>query len=117
MGVITEVLSDEKGLVWPEEIAPARFYLINLGSDEKVIESCNEVYNRLKDEGIEVLYDDRDVHAGEKFADADLMGIPYRIVISSKTVAQEKVELKSRLSSETELLSIDKLIETFGVKL
>ncbi len=117
MGVIAEILSDDKGLVWPEEIAPARFYLINLGSDSEVIEAANELYKRLIDEGIEVLYDDRDVHAGEKFADADLSGIPYRVVISNKTVAQEKVELKPRLSSEPELLSIDKLIETFGVKL
>lgn len=117
MGVIAEVLSDDKGLVWPEEIAPARFYLINLGTDKEVIDNCNEVYNRLIDQGIEVLYDDRDVHAGEKFADADLSGIPYRVVISKKTVPQNKVELKSRLSNDSELLSIDKLIETFGVKL
>lgn len=117
MGVIAEVLSDERGLVWPEEIAPAQFYLINLGNEQDVIEYCNELYKRLIDHGIAVLYDDRDVHAGEKFADADLMGIPYRVVVSNKTVAQKKVELKSRLSNETELLSIDKLVETFGVKM
>lgn len=117
MGVIAETMSDDKGLVWPEEVAPARFYLINLGTDEEVVEATNEVYRHLIDEGIEVLWDDRDVHAGEKFADADLSGVPYRIVVSGKTVAQKKVELKPRLSSESDLLSIDKLIETFGVKL
>lgn len=117
MGVIAEVLSDDKGLVWPEEIAPARFYLINLGTDSDVIEFTNQLYKRLIDEEIEVLYDDRDVHAGEKFADADLSGVPYRLVVSNKTATQKKVELKPRLSSETELLSIDKLIETFGVTL
>jgi prolyl-tRNA synthetase len=117
MGVIAEVLSDDKGLIWPEEIAPARFYLINLGNEGEVTDRANELYKRLIDEGIEVLYDDRNVHAGEKFADADLSGIPYRIVISNKTVVQDKVELKSRASSETELLTVDKLIETFGVKL
>jgi prolyl-tRNA synthetase len=117
MGLIAEVLSDDKGLVWPQEIAPARFYLINLGTDEAVIDYCNEVYTRLIDEGIEVLYDDREVHAGEKFADADLSGIPFRIVISNKTVVQKKVELKSRVSDTTEMLSLDKLIETYGVKL
>lgn len=116
MGVIAEILSDDKGLVWPEEIAPARFYLINLGSDSDVVEAANELYKRLIDEGIEVLYDDRDVHAGEKFADADLSGIPYRLVISGKTIAQNKVEVKPRLSTEPELLSVDKLVETFGVK-
>jgi prolyl-tRNA synthetase len=110
-------MSDDKGLVWPEEIAPFRFYLINLGTDKEVVDATNEVYRHLIDEGIEVLWDDRDVRAGEKFADADLSGIPYRIVVSGKTVAQKKVELKPRLNSDTELLSLDKLIETFGVKL
>ena len=117
MGVIAEVLSDEKGLVWPIEISPARFYLINLGSDEEVVEFANELYKRLIDDGIEVLYDDRDVRAGEKFADADLSGIPYRVVVSNKTVVQKKVEVKSRVGNDEELLTIDKLIETFGVTL
>jgi len=117
MGVIAEELSDDKGLIWPEEIAPARFYLINLGNDQEIVERTNEVYKRLIDEGIEVLYDDRDVRAGEKFADADLSGIPYRVVVSKNTVVQNKVELKSRVSNETELITLDKLIESFGVKL
>jgi prolyl-tRNA synthetase len=117
MGVIAEILSDDKGLIWPEEVSPARFYLINLGNEAEVIDMADEVYKRLIDDGIEVLYDDRDVHAGEKFADADLSGIPYRLVISNKTVAQKKIEVKSRISGETELLTLDKLIEEHGEKL
>jgi prolyl-tRNA synthetase len=84
MGLIAEVLSDDKGLVWPEEIAPAKIYLISLGNDDKVIKAAEEVYDRLTHNGVEVLYDDRDVRAGEKFADAELMGIPYRVVLIDK---------------------------------
>jgi prolyl-tRNA synthetase len=117
MGVIAEVMGDEKGLVWPEEVAPARFYLASLGIDTEVTEKADELYQKLVDEGIEVLYDDRDARAGEKFADADLSGIPYRVVISNKTIAEGKVEVKPRQSDQVEMVSIDKLIEKFGVKL
>jgi prolyl-tRNA synthetase len=117
MGVIAELMSDENGLVWPEEIAPVRFYLAPIGEGDKVKTAADELYKRLTDEGITVLYDDRDVRAGEKFADAELIGIPYRVVISEKTLQQEKVELKSRTNKETELITVNKLIETIGVKL
>jgi prolyl-tRNA synthetase len=117
MGVIAEVFNDKGGLIWPEEIAPYRFYLASLGDSKDVTEAADELYKRLTDEGIEVLYDDRNVRAGEKFADADLIGIPYRIVISDKTIAEEKVELKHRIDGKTEMLSVNKLIETFGIKL
>ncbi|MEI9913528.1 MAG: aminoacyl--tRNA ligase-related protein [Candidatus Saccharibacteria bacterium] len=101
MGVIAEKLSDDRGLVWPKSVAPALVYLIRLGDEPEVVKQADELYEKLTSEGIEVLYDDRDMRAGEKFADADLIGIPYRLVISSKTVEQGVIELKERTSEDT----------------
>lgn len=107
MGVIAEKLSDDKGLVWPENIAPFKVYLARLGDAPEVVKAADELYDQLQETHIEVLYDDRDVRPGEKFADAELLGIPYRIVVSDKTVAEGKVELKARTASETTLLTAD----------
>ena len=77
MGTIVEVLSDEKGIIWPENIAPFKVHLLALGEDENVRKSADEIYSLLLDKNIEVLYDDRiGASAGEKFADADLLGMP-----------------------------------------
>lgn len=111
MGLLAEHFADDKGLVWPEAIAPFKVYLARLGDDTAVVKAADEAYERLTVAGIMVLYDDRDMRAGEKFADADLMGIPYRLVASSKTVAQGEVELKARASAEAELLSLDAVIK------
>lgn len=105
MGVIAEVLSDEKGLIWPEEITPFKTALISLGDSQAVKKSAEKLYQDLTGAGIEVLYDDRDLRAGEKFADADLTGIPSRIVISDKTIDQRKYEFKRRNNDKVELLS------------
>lgn len=104
MGVIVEKFADEKGLVWPENIAPARVYLIRLGDSPDVTAAGDKLYADLTDAGIAVLYDDRDERAGEKFADADLMGIPYRLVISEKTIANNQIEAKQRLSTDVKLV-------------
>ncbi len=104
MGVIAEKMSDDKGLVWPENIAPTRVYLATIGAHNKVTEAANSLYESLQKNGIEVLYDDRDVRPGEKFADADLIGIPYRVVISEKTVEADQIEVKRRTSTEVELI-------------
>jgi prolyl-tRNA synthetase len=104
MAAIAEVLSDDRGLVWPENIAPARVYLATIGADNKVTEAANSLYESLQKNGIEVLYDDRDVRPGEKFADADLIGIPYRVVISEKTIGTDQIEVKQRTGSEVELI-------------
>ncbi len=104
MGVIAECLSDDKGLVWPVHIAPALVYLACLGNGAETKKEADQLYGRLSDQGIQVLYDDRDVSAGEKFADADLLGIPYRIVVSEKTIAEHKFELKKRVDHDTQLL-------------
>ena len=104
MGVIVEKLADEKGLVWPENVAPYKYYLIAIG--EKAGEVAEDFYAKHSDETI---FDDRDARPGEKFADADLMGIPKRIVISDKTLAKNEVELTDRATGETELLPLEKL--------
>lgn len=114
MGLIAEHFADKKGLVWPENIAPAQVYLARLGDDKKVIDAADTLYKELEDGGVSVLYDDRDVRAGEKFADADLIGLPYRLVISEKTMADHKVEVKKRRSEAAELMSVQdvkKLLE------
>jgi len=111
MGVIAEVLSDDSGLIWPEEIAPARAVLIRLGDEETVHKTTEKLYKGLTDAQIEVLYDDRDLRAGEKFTDADLIGVPYRIVVSDKTIAQHKYELKHRTQPHTQLLDESGIIK------
>jgi len=100
MGTAVEVHHDEKGILWPESIAPFRIHLIALEGGEL---KASEIYDTLTQKGIEVLYDDRQgVSAGEKFADADLLGIPYRVVISKKTLEQESIEIKKREQQSTE---------------
>ena len=105
MGVIAEKMSDEKGLVWPVNIAPYHVYLVRIGESDETVAEADKFYDEMQTAGIEVLYDDRDVRAGEKFADADLIGIPYRIVVSNKTVASGKHEFKPRTTSDSELLT------------
>ena len=113
MGTIAELLSDDRGLVWPKEIAPFRVYLASLGASTEVEKAAEEAYKHLTAAGIGVLYDDRKaITAGEKFADADLLGIPYRVVISEKTIAARQFELKARTAKETELLNLEDLIKT-----
>lgn len=113
MGTIAEVLSDERGLVWPEAIAPAKVYIARLGDKPAVVKAADELYEELLQKGIEVLYDDRDARAGEKFADADLFGVPYRIVISDKLVAEKQFELKSRSTQTSHTLSKSDLFAKF----
>lgn len=111
MGVIAEHFSDQKGIVWPEQVAPFRIYLAPLGQDTAIVAAADELYNRLTAAGISVLYDDRDVRPGEKFADADLMGIPYRVVVSAKTLQAGGVELKRRTESEASIHSVAAILD------
>jgi len=110
MGVIVEHFADDKGIVWPDGIAPFQVYLAQLGTEEKVSKEADNLYKTLTDRGIAVLYDDRDVRAGEKFADADLLGVPYRIVVSAKTLAAAQYEVKKRTESDTHMMSRDEVI-------
>ena len=114
MGTIAELLSDDKGLVWPENIAPAKVYLARLGDSPEVIKQADELYNRLTTANITVLYDDRNARPGQKFADADLMGIPQRVVISDKTVLAQTYELKARTGPEATNVSLQDLLKTLG---
>lgn len=108
VGVIAEKFADEKGLVWPDAVAPAKVQLISLNENE----AADKLFESFKAEGIGVIYDDRDVRAGEKFADADLLGIPHRVVVSQKTLGSEvaSVEYKARSSDETEIVPMEQIV-------
>ena len=111
MGVIAEKLSDDKGLIWPENIAPYKVYLVSIGN---VTEQAEALYEKLQQAGITVLFDDRDERPGAKFADAELIGLPYRVTISERLLAEEKLEFTVRKTGETELLTLDDLIARIG---
>jgi prolyl-tRNA synthetase len=111
VGLLAEHFADDKGLVWPENIAPAKVYLARLGDSAVTVKYADKLYKRLMNKGVETLYDDRDMRPGEKFADADLMGIPHRIVISDKTIAADKVEYKQRTDGDAKLISEEEFLE------
>lgn len=114
LAAIVEAHADEKGIIWPENVAPAAVYLARLGEDPEVIKEADKLYNKLQEEGIEVLYDDRDVRPGEKFADADLMGIPHRVVVSQKTLEAGKLEYKARNEKDSKMISEPELFSILG---
>lgn len=111
MGVIAEKFADERGLVWSDAIAPARVYLINIGNDDDVVKNTTKLYEELKKAGIEVIWDDRDARPGEKFADAELMGIPHRVVVSPKLLAQNLLEYQPRTLDIAENLTTETLFD------
>lgn len=116
MGVIAEHFSDDKGLVWPKSVAPAMVYLASVGESEAVKNQADKLYDDLIKSNISVIYDDRDARPGQKFADAELMGIPYRVVVSEKTLENNSFELKSRTSDDTRLVSQEELVKTLENK-
>ncbi len=110
MGTVVEVLSDDKGIIWPESIAPFKVHLLSLGDDEKVNEEASKIYESLE-KNTEVLFDDRkEVSAGEKFADADLLGIPYRAVVSARSLKEGGIELKKRNEEKGKIISLEDLL-------
>lgn len=112
MGVIVEKYADEKGLVWPKSIAPFQVHLISLaGEHEEVKKEAERLYEELVERGIDVLYDDRNVRAGEKFADAELIGIPQRLVVSEKTMAQGGIESMDRMTGATTMIPEGRVLE------
>ncbi|MBU2009900.1 prolyl-tRNA synthetase [Patescibacteria group bacterium] len=106
MGAVTEVLADKKGLVWPKAIAPFSVHILSLNQDGEAL----KIYNALTEKGIEVLLDDRDLRAGEKFADADLIGIPIRVVVSPKSLDAGGVEVRRRNEDESRIISAQALM-------
>jgi prolyl-tRNA synthetase len=113
MGTVVEVNHDDRGIIWPKAVAPFLVHLIGVGDNKKIKVTTDKIYNILQKEKIEVLYDDRqEKSVGEKFAEADLIGIPYRIVISEKTLKTNSVELKERDKNTVKLVKISQLLKT-----
>lgn len=112
VGVITEHFADDKGLVWPEAVAPYKVYLASLGDIAEVKQAADQAYQSLKAAGVSVLYDDRDERPGEKFADADLFGLPYRVVVSEKSLQAGGLELKKRTQTDTKITSPTELVDS-----
>jgi prolyl-tRNA synthetase len=109
LGTLVEVFHDDKGIIWPKSVSPYSAHLIHI-ENSGIKENAKKVYETLEKEGIEVLWDDRiDVSVGEKFADADLIGISVRLVISEKSAG--KIEWKQRNSEKTELLNLEEVIK------
>lgn len=110
MGVIVEKFADEHGIVWPDNVAPYKLYLVRIGQSDEVVAEADKLYQAFQEKGIEVLYDDRDARPGEKFADADLLGIPHRVVVSEKTMQAGKLEYKARAEATSEAIEVDTLL-------
>lgn len=109
MAAVVEAHHDDKGIIWPASIAPFAVHLLRLGNDNEAIAQADALYDELQQAGIEVLYDDTNKRPGEKFADADLLGLPHRIVVSAKTVAAGQLEYKSRENTVSELIATAEL--------
>ena len=115
MGAIVEALSDDKGIVWPGSVAPFAVHLVALNTEnDEVRDYADTIYTALRERGVEVLYDDRPLRAGEKFADSDLIGIPYRVVVSEKTKEQNAFEVVERKTGEVTYHSEEELYESFN---
>lgn len=114
LGTVVEVYHDQKGIIWPESVAPFRVHLIQLNQGRGVVKNSQKVYNELLRQEVEVLLDDRrDLSAGQKFADADLIGIPFRLVISERT--KDKIEFRRRNQKEAKLITLNQLIKKVTV--
>ena len=112
MGVIVEKFADDKGLIWPENIAPAKVYLVQIGSQSRA--TADKLYQKLQSAGVETIYDDRDERPGVKFADAELLGIPYRVTVSDRLLGDGKWEVSTRQTGEQRLLTADELLATLN---
>lgn len=106
LGTVVEILSDNKGIVWPESVAPFQVHLLSLGADKE----ANEWYEKLQSAGIETLFDDREVSAGEKFGDSDLLGMPWRVVVSKRSLEKGGAEMKRRTESESKIVLFDEVL-------
>lgn len=111
LACVIEENHDEHGIMWPVTVAPYQIHLLGLGTSEEVLDTCEEVYTMLSEDKIEVLYDDRDESAGVKFNDADLLGMPLRITISSRSLSLGGAEVKLRRESEAQIIPISKLLD------
>jgi prolyl-tRNA synthetase len=112
MGALVEVFNDEKGIIWPKSVAPYAVHLVSLGADDNVKQEAEKLYNQLSEKCVEVLWDDRDASAGAKLADADLIGIPTRVIVSKKTLEQNSVEVKERNEKDAKFYKFSSLLRT-----
>ena len=112
MGVIVEKFADDKGLVWPEEVAPARVHLVQIGKES--VAAADKLYDTLQHAGITVLYDDRAARPGEKFADAELLGMPTRVTVSDRLLETEEWEVVDRRTGKQQRLTTSQLLATLG---
>lgn len=117
MGTIVEISSDDKGIVWPKSISPFTIHLVATSLNDEVMKYAQELYQKLQAKGVSVLFDDRDVRAGEKFADADLIGIPTRVIVGDKALADAKkydtpvvFEVKDRASGSVSSFDIASIV-------
>ena len=120
MPTVVEKYNDSAGIIWPKSVAPFRMHLIEIlskvkGQMSNVHKAALQFYDELVDNGIEVLYDERDMSAGEKFADADLIGIPLRIVVSEKSLKAGGIEVKMRNSSKAKVIKVEKFLKDLKV--
>ncbi len=114
MGIIVESLSDEKGMVWPEAVAPFRVHLVSMvPNDPTIVAYADALYEELIAAGVEPLYDDRDVRAGEKLTDADLIGIPTRIIVGKETISSGELEVMNRATGEVKRIPRTDLLNSF----
>jgi len=112
MGAVVEVASDDKGIIWPDSIAPFKVHLLSLGEDEAASKQAEKIYETLIKNNIEVLFDDREgVTAGEKFADSDLLGIPLRAVVSERSISEGGIEIKRRNEKKGKIVSEKELLD------
>ncbi len=115
IGVLVEKFADARGIVWPETVAPYRVHLVGLHvEDDEVRDYTDGIYSALVNRGVSVLYDDRPLRPGEKFADSDLLGMPHRVIVSKKTKEEGKFEVVERTTGETTYLSEEELFNTFA---
>jgi len=114
VGAVIEASHDDKGIIWPESVAPFRLGLVNLKvSDAACTKLCDDLYAKLQKAKVEVLYDDRDIRAGEKFAEMDLIGLPWQVVVGPRGAAQGKVELTNRATGEKQEISAEDALKRF----
>lgn len=117
LGTVVEVLSDDKGIIWPPAIAPFTLHLLTVGKDKAALAEAEEIYNALQKNNIEVLFDDRtEVSAGEKFSDSDLLGIPLRAVVSARSLKEGGIEIKKRTEEKVKIVSVEELLTQIAPK-
>ena len=111
MGTIVEASHDEKGIIWPASVAPFAIHMLHLGKEQEAKDAAKKLYDELTSQGVEVLYDDRDESAGKKLNDADLIGIPVRILVSKKTLEKNGVEMKKRNEKESQIIPVKDIVK------